>query len=591
MSSAGSSRSSSLSNLFDSLNMQGKEALGILKKNKSEKSHENEEDEGPHASDLHEDPDLNPNLHYNFTEKDAMGSILLSMFKELTALAGKSNKSMSTTVDDICEKYYNHALAQKQKIKHRVMQTTADWEQYMIEKELNSHAPNQVIEAPTSFSPVPTLDTPRKTADVMKLLPSGAHKFSGAPNGTSIVEYLYNLNQVQEQCHLSLSEFYKIMLASTTGAPYTYIMGAVLNEEDPTNIYHNLILRYDDRLQPEEARIKLYAYKVPKTSTLAQAETVIHELATLATSSLPKGASRKSAFNHEVVNALFRALPHQSATMARNLYSSLSAKLTVGATAGQLSRMLNLYRHTINEDIRMNGVNENKSAPFNNNFGNRFFRRTTPLNRGNTPKRYVTYNITAAAPVPAQTVPRPNNVSQWKARTGPSGPANGRPNFGSPRPFSNYRNPNYQPNRGQFYRPNPPNPNFSPIQANAPRGRYNGRGSFNRNFIVGRATGFLNPTHIQRGMQEAKRLARAGARSNPGFMKGANPSKDYCSLCGKQDHRAVDECPYMVNDAGRKVPVMPCKDTCPDCPPSIKVRLNHPSFICPYRQPFGPLSK
>jgi hypothetical protein len=43
----------------------------------------------------------------------------------------------------------------------------------------------------------------------------------------SIVEYLYNLNQVQELCNLSLDEFYKAMLASTTGVPYTYLMGAI----------------------------------------------------------------------------------------------------------------------------------------------------------------------------------------------------------------------------------------------------------------------------------------------------------------------------------------------------------------------------
>ena len=30
------------------------------------------------------------------------------------------------------------------------------------------------------------------------------------------------------------------------------------------------------------------------------------------------------------------------------------------------------------------------------------------------------------------------------------------------------------------------------------------------------------------------------------------------------------------------------QDTCPDCPPHVQPRLSHPSFICPYRQGFGP---
>jgi hypothetical protein len=39
----------------------------------------------------------------------------------------------------------------------------------------------------------------------------------------------------------------------------------------------------------------------------------------------------------------------------------------------------------------------------------------------------------------------------------------------------------------------------------------------------------------------------------------------------------------MVTDAGRQVPVMPTKDTCPDCPSHIQPRLSHPSTLCPYR--------
>jgi len=258
MSSGKSSRRSSISNILDAFNLSSRDTQNKVHRSWSQPSSDGEapgpsNKRGPDPSDLEADASLNPSVHYEFTRKDPMGAIILSILGELTMLANKSNKAMSADIDDICEKFHNHQISEKQKINRRIMQTTADLERSMIEKELNSHALNQTVEAPMHFSPTPTLQTPRQTADCLKLLPSGSHKFSGTANSLSIVEYLYNLNQVQEQCNLSLDEFYKAMLASTTGAPYTYIMGAIKNNEDPANIYHNLLIRYDKRLQPEEA--------------------------------------------------------------------------------------------------------------------------------------------------------------------------------------------------------------------------------------------------------------------------------------------------------------------------------------------------
>jgi len=75
-----------------------------------------------------------------------------------------------------------------------------------------------------------------------------------------------------------------------------------------------------------------------------------------------------------------------------------------------------------------------------------------------------------------------------------------------------------------------------------------------------------------------------------GNFRGRPNVRDYCSLCGKNDHKAVDGCPYMVSDSGKVIPIMPCKDTCPLCPSHVRIPLNHPSFVCPFRVPHGPLS-
>jgi hypothetical protein len=103
-------------------------------------------------------------------------------------------------------------------------------------------------------------------------------------------------------------------------------------------------------LQPEEARIKLYAYTIPRTASLATEESYIYELAEQAVSSLPAGVARTVALDYEAIQALFRALPPQSATLARNSYSQFSTKVGEGISFADLSRLLNTYRYTIDSE-------------------------------------------------------------------------------------------------------------------------------------------------------------------------------------------------------------------------------------------------
>jgi hypothetical protein len=70
-----------------------------------------------------------------------------------------------------------------------------------------------------------------------------------------------------------------------------------------------------------------------------------------------------------------------------------------------------------------------------------------------------------------------------------------------------------------------------------------------------------------------------------------NFKRRYCSLCGQTSHVAADGCNNMVSDTGVKVPVLPTKETCNECPPHVNPRLSHPASICPYRKsgPWGKL--
>ena len=132
-------------------------------------------------------------------------------------------------------------------------------------------------------------------------------------------------------------------------------------------IYHNLLINFDKRVSAEEAKMQLFNYKVPKSATLAQAESHIMLLASRAASKLPEGPTRTACYNHEACNALIRALPKQSSATVDIAHTKLSARLGRIATFAELSLNLNIFRDTIDEDIEENGVNDgfkNKNKGF-----------------------------------------------------------------------------------------------------------------------------------------------------------------------------------------------------------------------------------
>jgi hypothetical protein len=88
-----------------------------------------------------------------------------------------------------------------------------------------------------------------------------------------------------------------------------------------------------------------------------------------------------------------------------------------------------------------------------------------------------------------------------------------------------------------------------------------------------------------RGNNEARGnfRGRGNFQKRGGFNNQNQANRNYCSLCGKTDHRAAQGCPNMVDSNGRTVSIMPCKDTCPACTPHVNPCLSHPSYLCPYK--------
>jgi hypothetical protein len=463
------------------------------------------------------------------------------LLNENTKLAERiGHRTMDLSAQELSTQFYNWQLFEKQRMKNKIKQTAAGLEDSILNREMQSHTINQSIEAPDNYSPVPTLLTARQRADCFKLLPSGPNKFSGE-RGVSILEYLHNLKSLQSQLNLSQTEFYEAMLASTTGNAYLLINSWIENKESPSTIFHNLLIHYDTRLQPEEARSRLMTYKALKSSNLGKVEADIMKLATRAASSIPAGPGRTSNYNNEVVQCLIRCLPHSSSLLVQNTNMEKSAKLGRMLTAAELSRYLNIYRHAIDSDIKANGA-ENRVLN----------KRFIPRTKGEGVRKFVTYNISREAPpvykllapsmVPGRHSHQINQISQNNKPVALRGrsPANTGINN-----FSNNFN-------GQ-------NKNWS-----------NRLGT--RNARIGRNPGFR------------------GGRTNTNFPlrnqfgNRIQNNKEYCSLCGRKDHKATDGCRFMISDEGARVPIMPTKTTCTKCPPWVNPRLSHPENLCPYRK-------
>ena len=100
---------------------------------------------------------------------------------------------------------------------HQIKQSNANFEDYLIEKELNSHLLNENTDPPKYFSPVPTLLTTCQRSETMKLFPIQGSQFSGKNFRNSrmdIVELLSMIKTAQEYYKLSEKEFKEFLLLS-----------------------------------------------------------------------------------------------------------------------------------------------------------------------------------------------------------------------------------------------------------------------------------------------------------------------------------------------------------------------------------------
>lgn len=458
--------------------------------------------------------DANQKRYFEVTCADPMGKILVSLYKDNLNLAERTGvNEMASTLGDLCKSFHDSLVMQKENKQKELLEAAAHIQQGILEKELNSHLLHQDFKPPEFYSPVPTLLTTAQRAEAMRVFPVRGQKFSGSGEGPNVLEFLSNMRSAQQQCKLSEKEFTEFLLLCTTGYAHMLLVDWLGQNERVDTLFHNLLIYFDRRISPEEARVSLAKIRAQKGGNLNKLISKILSLASRACSVLPPGEAQAASFNNEAITALIRSLPNQSSLLAQSQFNILSAKLGRPCSFTELTRALNVYRHQINEDINKYGA---ESEKYKNGQKGKW-----------NGKKKVNQQYTSYA----------TNV-----------------------------NPNEKGNthqQGKHF--NKGNGGYKPNNQGQSGGNWKNKGKFNKG-SNGKNWGQYN-----------------GNKQNKG-----QGNLDYCSLCGFKDHRASDNCPFMVADNGRPVHTLPTLGTCKNCPPEVNPRLNHPFLLCPYR-PSGPL--
>jgi len=271
---------------------------------------------------------------------------------------------MNTNIHDMCDSFHEFLQVNEDKRVDNKREVQQEMEHKMIQKQLNGHLQKQAFRPPAYFSPTPVINNSlSRTSDIYKLFTNRNNKFSGNPRDSlSLLEFINSMNAAQAQAKLSEPEFKDMLLACTTGEAHKFLVDWSENSnEDVASTYHQLGLRFDNRIDPETARSELFNYVATKDKTLAQVESEVMSLAYRACDIYPPGESRTMARDFEFCNTLMRCLPAKSSELVRREHGDLSTMLPKSPTATELSRGLHNLRHIIDRDIHTNGAEPSRN--------------------------------------------------------------------------------------------------------------------------------------------------------------------------------------------------------------------------------------
>ena len=496
-----------------------------------------------------------------------LGRLLIKAAADVTNLAKHTNvKETEANINELCREFKASLDLEAQRFQNMLKENNQRFEMELISKELDIHKVNNNVSPPTIWGNHPTLTTPIKISTAQKMFP-GIGKFKGYPRDgfLNIIEFLSVMKTAQEHCKLSKQEYLDRMILCSTGEAHELIVYGKEQGESIDDIYHSLVMRFDDRITPEDAKQKLQSFKATKNMNLAKVESQIMIWANRASTQFPAGESRQAFYNLEACNCLIKALPNNSAITAGTVYNSLTARLQRAPTYSFFTRALNSHRDIIDRDLRASGAEPGRFGKFNNN------NRKAPPPRG--------YNRN-----------KKMNFSTYSVTVNPSGSAVSSMPFKTRTPFQT---------KGNTY------------SGNTYQNTYQNKGQNNRvksstfrnsnQFKPKQSVNFIPLNQNGRGYRPNNAASTPGFKRNMsgnrfGNSKNRNFSKNYssantagnkgCSLCGYRNHKSPD-CRNIRDDAGNIKQIIPTMGTCNICPTYLKVRMHHPPIYCPYRSPHG----
>ena len=497
---------------------EGKIPEGERKEKESEDRNKEERDEIEQP-----DPEIKA-----FALSHPLGALLINMQAKSMELEQRMGLTPNPgELKQLCENFYTAIQLERQttqdNLSEQVALSTNQLESQLLSKEFNYSHINQTVIPPVKFSATPVLTSSHKLSEALKLFPMSkpSMKFSGAPGSSvTIIEFLQSLKQAQDILNLMESEFYDCMLRSCTGRAYALVENYIDHNYKLEDIFSSLILLFDHRLTPLEAKKILSNFKAQKHSNLTKLEGTIMSLATRVASSLPKGPSRTALYDLEASTALLNCLPPTSTVLVRNLYNSLTSRLGKHPSFCELTRSLTRFHDTISEDIAYFGATSSRNSGDRrmNNMANH---STNMISQGSSNGRG-----------PNQHGQQGNASNKGYARGHASGSGHARINA--------LNADNSRDKRENNMRNTPPK---------------NSRDFSGQNQTENRDRTDVPPQNQNKG-------------------------HSYCTLCGRTGHQASDGCFAMKNDAGECQMVIPTFDPCNLCEERLGKRLFHPLSYC-----------
>ena len=297
---------------------------------------------------------------YNSVNLNPLGKILIKLANKTNSVISKQKEKQELiNIPSLCKAFNENLECEQKQFREKLEIEKTLLKEQILSNDLNYHLVAPLINAPAYYSPIDTLTSTARIADIVRLFPRDRSRFSGLVSsngqGVNICEFLYQMNLAQAKCKLSQKEFLERLVSCCTQEAHNFVRALVAEGDLPESIYSKLIIMYDKSPSPEQAKRLLIEYKVKRSENLAIAQAYILEKASLVAKMCSSEIERKLITNFEAIQALPRALPNRSEAEVQKQYRLLMAKLSRPPTFIELISVLAPLRVSIDEDIKTNG--------------------------------------------------------------------------------------------------------------------------------------------------------------------------------------------------------------------------------------------